>query len=91
MDDLIREGFDPYLTSVGGSGLGVLSPYPEHRTPGSTTRYTLEGLGQATPPDTPVPRQSSNIETVPLRASFVSVKSEQLVEWAAGLGRWLYV
>ena len=92
MDDLIREGFDPYLTSVGGSGLGILSPYPEHRTRGSHTRHTLEGLGQVTPPDTPIPQEiSSNIELTPLHAPFVSINSEQLAEWAAGLGRWLYV
>ncbi|KAJ2925518.1 hypothetical protein H1R20_g11578, partial [Candolleomyces eurysporus] len=35
IDELIRQDFHPYLTSVGGSGLGILSPFPEHRTPGS--------------------------------------------------------
>ena len=29
--ELSANDFDPYMTSVGGSGLGILSPYQEHR------------------------------------------------------------
>lgn len=33
-EELIGSGFRPYLTSVGGSGLGILSPYdPANRSP----------------------------------------------------------
>ena len=96
---LIRESFQPYLTSVGGSGLGILSPYAEHRNRGSRPPG---GLGQVTPPDTPAPREQLQPEIVdryekgvsdldPLRASFVSSTVAELPEWASGLGTWLYV
>lgn len=99
---LIRENFEPYLTSVGGSGLGILSPYPEHRNRGSGLRRTAEGFGQVTPPDTPTPREPSPGEIVdgsgkssrdldPLRAHFVSSTVAELPVWASELGRWLYV
>ena len=103
---LIRENFEPYLTSVGGSGLGILSPYPQHRTRGSgesqAPRHAPEELGQVTPPDTPMPREPSPGPSVddsekgpheldPLRAPFLSKSVAELPEWAAGLGRWMYV
>jgi len=99
---LIREGFQPYLTSVGGSGLGILSPYAEHRNRGSRIRRPPGGFGQVTPPDTPTPREQSQPEIVdgdekkasdlnPLHASFVSSTVAELPEWASGLGRWMYV
>jgi len=34
-EQLISSGFRPYLTSVGGSGLGILSPYDQ-------ANYTLD-------------------------------------------------
>lgn len=103
---LIRENFEPYLTSVGGSGLGILSPYPQHRTRGGggsrVPRHAPEELGQVTPPDTPMPREPSPGPSVdgpekgpheldPLRAPFLSQSVAELPEWATGLGRWLYV
>ena len=98
---LIRESFQPYLTSVGGSGLGILSPYAQHRNRGSQI-HDPEGFGQVTPPQTPTPRERPQPEIVdghekgandldPLRASFVSSTVAELPEWASGLGRWLYV
>jgi len=99
---LIRESFQPYLTSVGGSGLGILSPYAEHRNRGSQVHRPPGEFGQVTPPDTPLPREPPQPEIVdgyakgasdldPLRASFVSSTVAELPEWASGLGRWLYV
>jgi len=95
MEDLIREGFQPYFTSVGGSGLGILSQYPEHRIRESHTRHAPEDLGQMTPPDTPMPRSdspvSSSSQLEPLRSSFASTELTKIPEWATDLGRWLYV
>ena len=101
---LIRESFHPYLTSVGGSGLGILSPYAEHRNRGSQVHRPPgeREFGQVTPPDTPIPREPPQPEIVdgytkgasdldPLRASFVSSTVAELPGWASGLGRWLYV
>ena len=84
---------------MGGSGLGILSPYAEHRNRGSK----IPGdFGQVTPPDTPTPRKLPQAEIVDgyekggsdldsLRASFGSTTVAELPEWASGLGRWLYV
>lgn len=96
--ELIRENFEPYLTSVGGSGLGILSPYAAHRTPGALR--ASQGVGQVTPPDTPSPNEqigggaengASNLELDPLDTPFLSTSAEELSQWAASLGRWLYV
>lgn len=92
MDDLIREGFQPYLTSVGGSGLGILSPYAEHRNRRSRVHYEQEGYGQVTPPDTPLPRDGEGEAKIEaLKAPFASTTSQDLTTWASELGRWLYV
>ena len=102
ISELIREGFEPYLTSVGGSGLGILSPYAEHRNRGSKIHGPPGEYGQVTPPDTPIPREQPEREIVDgygkgtrdldaLRASFVSSTAAELAEWASGRGRWLYV
>ena len=98
---LIRESFQPYLTSVGGSGLGILSPYAEHRNRGSQVHLLPPGgFGQVTPPDTPSELPEPEIvdgyekranDLDPLRASFLSSTVAELPEWASGLGRWLYV
>ncbi|KAF9484332.1 cystathionine beta-lyase [Pholiota conissans] len=99
IDTLIRENFHPYLTSVGGSGLGILSPYAEHRVSGPQGPQMDEELGQVTPPDSPPNEQISNgfengtsdHELDPLREHFVSTSGAELSQWASGLGRWLYV
>jgi hypothetical protein len=86
------------LTSVGGSGLGILLPYAEHRNHGSQVHRPPGDFGQVTPPDTPIPRELPQPEIVdgydkgtggldPLRASLSSAVAE-LPEWASGLGRW---
>lgn len=100
VNTLIRENFQPYLTSVGGSGLGILSPYAEHRLAGSQGPHVAAVLGQVTPPDSPTPSEqisngvengTSDLELDPLRAHFVSAAGGELSQWATGLGRWLYV
>jgi hypothetical protein len=90
MEELIRQGFEPYLTSVGGSGLGILSPYTEHRTRELHMKPIPEQLGQLTPPGTPGPRKiPSQLES--LRQPFLSANVTGMTDWATNLGRWLYV
>lgn len=95
ISDLLRENFDPYLTSVGGSGLGILSPYGQHRNP---TTETHRLTGQVTPPETPTPQfspvkfEGDNTSCPdPLRALFETRTISELPGWADGLGRWGYV
>jgi hypothetical protein len=91
IDDLVEDGFQPYHTSVGGSGLGILSPYAEHR---SSLPRRSRASGQVTPPETPAAEFSQAIleeNMEPLRPSFENKSVAELSEWAAGLGRWLYV
>jgi hypothetical protein len=85
--DLLRESFDTYLTSVGGSGLGILSPYGQHRKP--VNHYSLEGRGQVTPPGTPTCKD--NRDSIPLRTLFETRAISELTTWADGLGRWGFV
>lgn len=82
--DLIKDGFEAYVTSVGGSGLGVLSPY----------NPVLHGLAPATPPDTPGGELEEDAEDggdEPLRSSFEHMSTDDFVRWADGRGRWLFV
>ena len=86
---LEEDGYGTYLTSVGGSGLGILSPY--NRDPESH----LED-GPVTPPETPALVDSSGTgDGVGLytsyRAVFERKSSAELVEWMESRGRWLYV
>jgi len=95
MDELIRQDFQPYLTSVGGSGLGILSPYPEHRNRGSVLRIERQD-GQVTPPETPHSELAEGYETeasalASLRPVFETAVKTDLPEWTTSLGRWLYV
>ncbi|KIK62502.1 hypothetical protein GYMLUDRAFT_41956 [Collybiopsis luxurians FD-317 M1] len=93
MKDLLAElsecGFDPYLTSVGGSGLGVLSPYAEHRNPSANSGVANQG--QVTPPETPGEGAGSPDLDNSLRVSFEFQPVSELSEWASDLGTWLYV
>lgn len=96
IDAMTRQEFQPYLTSVGGSGLGILSPYPEHRTRGSDPKPPREDVGQVTPPETPHPEPAEGYEKQvgvfdPLRPRFETAATTDLPEWTASLGRWLYV
>lgn len=90
MADLLAElsanNFDPYLTSVGGSGLGILSPYPEHRNPSANVPQ-----GQVTPPETPDEAANGPQLGNSLRTSFEVNSLSELSGWAHDLGKWLYV
>lgn len=83
---LASDNFDPYLTSVGGSGLGILSPY--RQSPPMVS-------GPATPPETPngqgIPATEVDTSPAPLRMSFESKNMDELAGWADGLGRWMFV
>lgn len=81
--DLSAANFDPYLTAVGGSGLGILSPY-EHE---SLTKPT-ESATPLTPPETPA---EDPAKTPLLRDEFANVSAEELSKWAEQRGRWLFV
>ncbi|KAK0223112.1 cystathionine beta-lyase [Armillaria fumosa] len=81
LDEIVAQQFDPYLTSVGGSGLGILSP---HRTTGNAAYLPP---GQVTPPETPSPGGDGlNLSPV-----FQTKRVLELSQWADSLGRWLYV
>lgn len=90
MKDLLSEltecGFDPYLTSVGGSGLGILSPYPEHRNTSAKDIHP----GQVTPPETPDEANTTDPGDS-IKASFETKSLSELTGWAQNLGKWLYV
>jgi hypothetical protein len=79
--DLTNAGFTPYPTSVGGSGMGVLSPWNTPRP-------------LATPPDSPrgdEPTPAWNSDAGSLRAKFEGAAPEELAQWADERGRWLFV
>lgn len=71
---------------MGGSGLGILSPYPEHRN-----QRHGETLGQVTPPETPDASLGPGNTLYTLRPTFESKPVLELSKWAESLGRWLYV
>jgi len=101
VDDLIREKFEPYITSVGGSGLGILSPYLEQRNrdavPSSSRTYEDVTFEQVTPPETPVPESQEHLSLSSsggentFRVPFETIPIDGLAEWANGQGQWLYV
>jgi hypothetical protein len=82
---LSNDGFDAYITSVGGNGLGILSPYRQQLHPES---------GPETPPETP--NGSNHINgndspPEPLQPHFETTAGGDLADWAGGLGRWMHV
>lgn len=99
MDELIRENFEPYITSVGGSGMGILSSFSEHRnqSPASVaTNIHPQTVGQVTPPQTPAPEGQVQLgvekdTAEQRRLSFNTTSTEKFAEWASEIGEWLYV
>ncbi|GBE88259.1 cystathionine beta-lyase [Sparassis crispa] len=77
--------FQSYLTAVGGSGLGILSPY----------NHEPESYGgPVTPPDTPYEDADSDTDrrdSLPLREQFTTIGIDQLPTWAEARGRWGFV
>ena len=58
VEELISSGFRPYLTSVGGSGLGILSPY-------DPANYTLSSpLTPGTPGQQPSLREALEVQGI---------------------------
>lgn len=89
MAALTEEKFVPYLTAVGGSGLGILSPYTP---PNLGHASTVVLPGQVTPPQTPGMAQVDvGVGDGLLRLAFEKQGLAALAQWADGLGRWLYV
>jgi len=97
MRELAADRLDPYLTTVGGSGLGILAPSAHHSVatavaaaaarPNVTIgadRPSVAVGGQVTPP-----ADAGDVES--LRKLMEAKNVERLSEWAAGLGHWLYV
>ncbi|KAJ7116398.1 cystathionine beta-lyase [Mycena epipterygia] len=88
--ELAQEKFVPYLTSVGGSGLGILSPYtPPNLAQSQTAAVDLPG--QVTPPQTPGVATQPEAGDPLLRLAFEKQRVSSLAQWADELGRWLYV
>jgi len=89
VSSLEEDGYGTYLTSVGGSGLGILSPYncdPEsHLEDGPVTPPETPGLG-----DSPGTGDGVGLYTSH-RAVFEMKSPAELVEWMESRGRWLYV
>ena len=83
IETLSVDNFDPYMTSVGGSGLGVLSPYGQRPLPEEALLAT---------PDTPEDAAATvGAPLRPLRAPFEKVDIGELGSWTDSLGRWLFV
>lgn len=83
---LQNEGYGTYSTSVGGSGLGILSPYSAESHSG-----VMEG-GPVTPPETPNIHDEEELGVRrSYREEFKSKKAEELADWVEKRGRWLFV
>jgi hypothetical protein len=78
MAALSTDSFVPYLTSVGGSGLGILSPYNQPQP-------------LATPPESPREGEAGAGAVELLRDTFAGKATADLSAWADSLGRWLFV
>ena len=80
-------GFQPYVTSVGGSGLGILSPYDD---------IVVDEDGDTSPlspPMTPDPNNEGAAAALrrSMRRRFEAVSTTELSQWASSRGKWLYV
>lgn len=83
---LEADSFQPYVTAVGGSGLGILSPYDDIVFEDDDGETTL-----LSPPMTPDPNREGGALPRSIRARFEGVSTEELSKWASVRGKWLYV
>ncbi|KAF7317004.1 Cystathionine beta-lyase [Mycena chlorophos] len=91
MQQLINQTFVPYPAAIGGSGLGILSPYSPPQL-AQAQAQTAAPSGQVTPPQTPGLASVDSGHADPLlRIAFEKQNIDSLAKWADGLGRWLYV
>ena len=76
-------GYQVYVTSVGGSGLGILSPYDE----------IVVDEDDDSPPTTPDVNGEANGAALrrSIRRRFENVGTTELPKWASARGKWLYV
>ncbi|KAF9060491.1 hypothetical protein BDP27DRAFT_1493297 [Rhodocollybia butyracea] len=79
-------GFDPYLTLVGGSGLGIFTSLVEHRSFGVGGVGVSRGQGQVNPPETPDEPEDVPANYNSIRASFESKPVLELREEQAIFG-----
>lgn len=86
MSELRTDGFEPYLTSVGGSGIGVLSPYGTYGN-----QPTENSSGPITPPDSSESDEAGTFLSTALRSAFENTAPVSFSSWAEQCGRWLYV
>ncbi|KAL4252293.1 GHMP kinase family protein [Abortiporus biennis] len=92
ISSLESEQYQPYLTAVGGSGLGILSPHDYHRQQFNLKHSHHDHGEPITPPETPsLEEERSEKELEALRADFGSLDDEKFIQWAEGIGRWLFV
>ncbi|KAI1797283.1 cystathionine beta-lyase [Ganoderma leucocontextum] len=85
---LLTDGFQPYITAVGGSGLGILSPYDHIAADEDADSPPLS------PPATPDPNREDGPDGAPqpsIRKGFETITTLELPQWASGRGKWLYV
>ncbi|PIL35742.1 mevalonate kinase [Ganoderma sinense ZZ0214-1] len=85
---LLTDGYQPYITAVGGSGLGILSPYDDIAADPNADSPPLS------PPATPDPNREDGLDGAPqpsIRKGFETITTLQLPQWAADRGKWLYV
>lgn len=85
---LLSDGYQPYITAVGGSGLGILSPYDDIAADPNADSPPLS------PPATPDPNREDGIHGAPqpsIRKGFETITTLELPQWASERGKWLYV
>ncbi|PSR88981.1 hypothetical protein PHLCEN_2v4943 [Hermanssonia centrifuga] len=87
-EDLRSEDFEPYLTSVGGSGLGILSPY-NHESHAHAQPDLYKG--PISPPPTPAEFSEAGSSAKRVREQFTDATIDELSQWAETQGRWLFV
>lgn len=84
---LESSNFKSYLTSVGGSGLGILSPYRAHRQTQPARGRDALGVPDSAIDDA----EETLVANDSFKEEFKKVDTIEFSQWAEGRGRWLYV